>query len=131
MAHTTTNSIQTQGSSRVTRPPKEADSLPVLRKEVVHSLKAGKCPALDNIPSELLKNGSEGTTTVLTAVCQKDLGDEVMAKGVDIIAHYTFTEEEQPKAVSNLSCHQPNQPFQEDHAPSYPRLAQGLSLIHI
>ena len=106
----------------------EAESLPVLREEVevaVHSLKAGKSPVSDNIPFELLKNGGEGTTTVLTAVCQKDLGDEVMAKGVDIIAHYTFTEEKQPKAVSNLSCHQPNQPFQEDHAPSYPRLAQG------
>ena len=29
---------------------------------------------MDNIPSELLKNGGEATTTVLTAICQK-IGD--------------------------------------------------------
>ena len=36
----------------------EAKSLPVLMEEVkeaVHSLKAGKSPGVDNIPSELLK----------------------------------------------------------------------------
>ena len=51
----------------------EAESLPVLKEEVeeaVHSLKAGKSPEVDNIPSELLKNGSEATTTVLIALCQ-------------------------------------------------------------
>ena len=55
-------------------PTQEAESLPVLREEVeeaVHSLKAGKSPGVDNIPSELLKNGDEATTTVLTAICQK------------------------------------------------------------
>ena len=34
----------------------------------MHSLKAGKSPGVDNIPSELLKNGSEATTTVLTVI---------------------------------------------------------------
>ena len=46
----------------------------MLRKEVeeaVRSLKAGKSPRLDNISSELLKNGGEATTIVLTAKCQK------------------------------------------------------------
>ena len=49
-------------------------SLPVLREEVeeaVRSLKAGKSPGVDSIPSVLLKNGSEATTTVLTAICKK------------------------------------------------------------
>ena len=55
-------------------PTQEAESLPVLREEVemaVRSLKAGKSSEVDNTPSELLKNGGEATTTVLTATCQK------------------------------------------------------------
>ena len=55
-------------------PTQEDESLPVLREEVegaVHNLKAGKSSGVDNIPSELLKNGGEATTTVLTAICQK------------------------------------------------------------
>ena len=43
-------------------PTQEAESLPVLREEIegaVHSLKAGMSPGVDNIPSELLKNGRE------------------------------------------------------------------------
>ena len=40
-------------------------------EEAVRSLKAGKSPGVDNIPSELLKNGGEATTIVLTAICQK------------------------------------------------------------
>ena len=46
----------------------------MLREEVdeaVSSLKAAKSPGVDNTPSELLKNGSEATTTVLTAIYQK------------------------------------------------------------
>ena len=51
-----------------------AESLPVLREEVeeaVHSMKAGRFPEVDNIPSELLKNEGEATTTILTAICEK------------------------------------------------------------
>ena len=40
-------------------------------EEAVHSLKAGKSPGVGNIPSELLKNGGEGTTSALTAKCKK------------------------------------------------------------
>ena len=40
-------------------------------EEVVHSLKAGKSPGVDNIPSELLKNEGKTTKTVLTVICQK------------------------------------------------------------
>ena len=46
----------------------------MLREEVeksLHSLKAGKSQGVDNIPSELLKNGGEAETIVLTAICQK------------------------------------------------------------
>ena len=52
----------------------QAANLPVLREEIeeaVRSLKAGKSPEVDNIPSELLKNTGKATTTVLTAICQK------------------------------------------------------------
>ena len=42
-------------------------------KEAVRSLKAGKSPGVDNIPSELLKNGGEAITPVLTAIRQKML----------------------------------------------------------
>ena len=51
-------------------PTQETESLSVLREEVeeaVRSVKAGKSPGVDNIPSELPKNGGEATT-VLTAV---------------------------------------------------------------
>ena len=40
-------------------------------EEVVHSLKAGKSPGVDNFPCELLKIGSEETTSVPTAICKK------------------------------------------------------------
>ena len=46
----------------------------MLREEVegaLHSLKAGKSPGVDNIPSEMLKNEGEAKTTALTAICQK------------------------------------------------------------
>ena len=52
-------------------PTEEAENLPVLREEVeeaVRNLNAGKFPGVDNISSELLKNGGEATTTVLTAI---------------------------------------------------------------
>ena len=39
-------------------------------EEAVCSLKAGKSPGVDNIPSELLKNGVEATPTVLKAICK-------------------------------------------------------------
>ena len=73
MAYTATNSIQTLWSlwSDQTH-TQEAKSLLVLREEVevaVRGLKAGKSPGVDNIPSELLKNGGEATSmTVLTAM---------------------------------------------------------------
>ena len=41
-------------------------------EEAVRSLKSGKSEGVDNIPSELLKNGGEATTTVLT-ICPKIL----------------------------------------------------------
>ena len=40
-------------------------------EEAVRSLKAGKPPGVNNISSELLKNGSEATTTVLTTTRPK------------------------------------------------------------
>ena len=70
--------------------------LPVLREEVeeaVCSMKAGKSPGVDNIPSELLKNGGEATTT-------EALGNEGMAERVD--TRHTFTKERQPQTMSEL-----------------------------
>ena len=55
-------------------PTQDAESLPVLREEVeeaVRNLRAGRSPGVDNIPSELLKNGGDTTPTVLTVICQK------------------------------------------------------------
>ena len=46
----------------------------MLREEAdkaMRSMKTGKSPGVDNVPSELLKSGGEATTTVLTAICQK------------------------------------------------------------
>ena len=48
-----------------------------------------------------------------------------MAEEVDTIARHTFTKERQLQAMSELSYHQPKQPFQQDHASSYPQLTQG------
>ena len=71
------NSIQTLTYSIQCNqtPAQEDESLPVLREEVeeaVRSLKTGKSSGVNNIPSELLKNGGQATTTVLTT-CQKIL----------------------------------------------------------
>ena len=54
-----------------------------MREEVeqaVRSPKAGKSAGVDNIPSELLKNGGEATTTVLTPICQKTLETKAWPK---------------------------------------------------
>ena len=55
-------------------PTQKTESLSLLREELeeaLDSLKAGKPPGANNIPSKLLKNGNEATTTVLTPMCQK------------------------------------------------------------
>ena len=46
----------------------------------VYSLKAGKSPLVDNIPSELLKNGGEAATTVLTAIGWKIWEKQILKK---------------------------------------------------
>lgn len=54
--------------------PGEDDDFPILREEVeaaVKSLKNGKAPGIDNIPSELIKNGGSITIDVLTKICNK------------------------------------------------------------
>ena len=38
----------------------------------MRSLKTGKCSGVDNIPSELHDNGDEATTTIVTAIWQKE-----------------------------------------------------------
>ena len=66
--HPDTNLLQSNQT-----PIQEAESLSVRREEVeeaAHSLKAGKSPGMDNTPSELLMNGGEATTTVLTTICK-------------------------------------------------------------
>ena len=64
-------------------PTQEAESLPVLWEEIeeaVPSLKAGKSPVVNNIPSELLKNGGKATTAVLIVICRKILETKEWAK---------------------------------------------------
>jgi exonuclease III len=67
--------LQPDSSLLQSQPRQEVDdSPPVLKAEVeeaVRSLKAGKSPGVDNVPSELLKHGGEATTAALTALCQK------------------------------------------------------------
>ena len=49
------------------------DSLPILKEEVeaaVQSLKLGKSPGVDNVPSELVKNGGKEVVKALAAICQ-------------------------------------------------------------
>ena len=45
--------------------------------------------------------------------------------GVDTITRHTFTKERQPRAMPELSHYQPNQPSQQDHAPSYSQATHG------
>ena len=59
----------------------------------------------------------------------EDLGDEGMATGMVTITHHTFTKERQPQAMSELSCHQPNQPSQQDRAPGFRLKAQAEKLL--
>ena len=61
-------------------------------EEAVRSLRAGKSPGVDNIPSELLKNGGEATTTVTIAMYKKIWKtNEWLTAGVDTIARHIFT----------------------------------------
>ncbi|GFS11489.1 RNA-directed DNA polymerase (Reverse transcriptase) domain containing protein [Elysia marginata] len=57
---------------QATRDPPEADDRPPIQKSeveaAVKSLKLGKAPGVDNIPSELLKAGGEEVNNILTAV---------------------------------------------------------------
>ena len=66
----------------------------------------------------------QGNNSSLDSDMPDDLGDEEVAEGLGTLIHRTFTEEKQPQAVSELSYHQPNQPSQQDHAPSYPKPTQ-------
>ena len=74
MAYSTENSIQTLVYYRAIPPhPQDPESLPMLREQVevaVRSLEAGQFPGVDNVRTEVLKNGGEATTTALTAICQ-------------------------------------------------------------
>ena len=48
--------------------------LPILKSEMIHaikSLKNGKSPGIDNVPSELLKGGGEALNDIITKLCQK------------------------------------------------------------
>ena len=50
------------------------NELPILESEVVNAiktLKEGKSPGIDNIPSELIKHGGTAIIRMLTAICQK------------------------------------------------------------
>ncbi|KAK3881877.1 hypothetical protein Pcinc_013718 [Petrolisthes cinctipes] len=54
--------------------PTNEDDYPILRDEVVaavDSLRSGKSAGVDNIPSELLKQGGESTIDMLTIICNK------------------------------------------------------------
>lgn len=51
---------------------RDLEQLSMLKEEVeyaVYSLKPGKSPGPDNIPSELLKYGGEETIKILTLLC--------------------------------------------------------------
>ena len=48
-----------------------------------------------------------------------------MAEELDTITRHTFTKQKQPKAVSELSYHQPHQPPQQDFPLSYSKLIQS------
>ena len=57
-------------------PTEDDDYLPVLRSEVVRSiktLKKGKAAGVDNIPAELIQAGGEEMTSVLTKMCDRVL----------------------------------------------------------
>ena len=74
VANAFTNTIQMLAYSRITKPHTRGWQLTCSERRgwrsCVCSLKAGKSQGVDNIPSELLKNGGEATT-VLRAICQK------------------------------------------------------------
>ena len=67
---------KTNGDSEVLNvpPASNVDNYPILRDEVeqaVNSLKHGKSAGVDNIPSELIKNGGEAMIDALTVICNK------------------------------------------------------------
>ena len=68
--------IQTDQTKVETDNIREDDEQPlqILKSEVTHaikSLKNGKSPGIDNVPSELLKGGGEALNDIITKLCQK------------------------------------------------------------
>ena len=87
------------------------------------SLKAGKYTGEDNIPSELVKNGGEATTTVLTSTCQKIWEAKELPKEWthSLVIPLQKKKKKKTQAMSELSYYQLNQLRQQGHAPSYPQ----------
>ena len=90
------------------------DSLPIMKEEVeaaVWSLKCGKSPGVDNIPSELIKlrqRSCQGPNSSMSA----DLGTEKVAKGVDTIIDDTTTKERKSQVMQESQNDKPGQPSQ-------------------
>ena len=83
-------------------PTQEAESLPVPGEEVeeaMHDPRAEKSPGVDNIPSELLKNGGETNHNSPDSDMPEDIGNKGMAEGVGTIARHTFTIERSPQTM--------------------------------
>ena len=73
-ACTTTDSIQPLAYPRISRPPHKKLKVYLCwgqrQKCLLLVWKQERSPGVENIPSELLQNGGEAITTVLTAICQ-------------------------------------------------------------
>ena len=89
VAYTTPNSIQTPAYSRVTR---VAESVPVLRKEVLEAVLSLK--AVSRCGQHSLYESPDSN--------MPDLEDKVMAEAVDTIAHHTYPKERQPQKMQKL-----------------------------
>ena len=94
-------------------------------EEAVRSLKSGKSEGVDNIRSELLKNGGKATTTVLTATCQKTWEMKKWLKEWTESLIIPLSKKGNLRQSQNYRTNKPNKPSQQDHSVSYPKLTQG------
>ena len=96
----------------------------MLKEEVeasVKSLKIGKSPGVDNVPSELLKCGGEASNKGPDSSLPEGLKGEEMAKGMYTVIGDTNTQERKSQTVPKLQDHKPDQPSQQGYAPSDPQ----------
>ena len=96
--------------------------LQILKSEVIHaikSLKNGKSPGIDNVPSELLKGGGEALNDIITKLCQKVWSTNQWPDFIVKLSNYPYSKERRSKKMLKLSYYNYYQPYKQNSPENY------------